>query len=199
MFKDIQKKLLLKYPLLWNTKFVPMVAIGLLLHLIFFGLGYLDGTIDFSNRNNLDIEVTCILFGVLLVIIIIILWLVNYFKNNSLKSFYSKSKYSLFYEWLQIFVVSTLLITFYLPFSVGKQLHQRSYYSLEETTNRCKTIATADMFIDGSFAETEIDSLASGLIDSLGNKIAQNYNPEDANTAEYATEKESMAVEAVAA
>ena len=199
MFKDIQKKLLLKYPLLWNTKFVPMVAIGLLLHLIFFGLGYLDGTIDFSNRNNLDIEVTCILFGVLLVIIIIILWLVNYFKNNSLKSFYSKSKYSLFYEWLQIFVVSTLLITFYLPFSVGKQLHQRSYYSLEETTNRCKTIATADMFIDGSFGETEIDSLASGLIDSLGNKIALNYNPEDADTAEYATEKESMAVEAVAA
>ena len=199
MFKDIQKKLLLKYPLLWNTKFVPMVAIGLLLHLIFFGLGYLDGTIDFSNRNNLDIEVTCILFGVLLVIIIIILWLVNYFKNNSLKSFYSKSKYSLFYEWLQIFVVSTLLITFYLSFSVGKQLHQRSYYSLEETTNRCKTIATADMFIDGSFGETEIDSLASGLIDSLGNKVAQNYNPEDADTAEYATEKESMAVEAVAA
>lgn len=173
MFKDIQKKLLLKYPLLWNTKFVPMVAIGLLLHLIFFGLGYLDGTIDFSNRNNLDTEVTCILFGVLLVVIVIILWLVNYFKNNSLKSFYSKSKYSLFYEWLQIFVVSTLLITFYLPFSVGKQLHQKSYYSLEETTNRCKTIATADMFIDGSFAETEIDSLASGLIDSLGNVINQ--------------------------
>ncbi|TXI68531.1 MAG: hypothetical protein E6Q46_00995 [Flavobacterium sp.] len=199
MFKDIQKKLLLKYPLLWNTKFVPMVAIGLLLHLIFFGLGYLDGTIDFSNRNNLDIEVTCILFGVLLVIIIIILWLVNYFKNNSLKSFYSKSKYSLFYEWLQIFVVSTLLITFYLPFSVGKQLHQKSYYSLEETTNRCKTIATADIFIDGSFGETEIDSLASGLIDSLGNKVALNYNPEDANTAEYATEQASMAVEAVAA
>lgn len=197
MFKDIQKKILLNYPLLWNTKFVPMVAIGLLLHLIFFGLGYLDGTIDFSNRNNLDIEVTCILFGVLLVIIIIILWLINYFKNNSLKSFYSKSKYSLFYEWLQIFVVSALLITFYIPFSVGKQLHQKNYYSLEETTNRCKTIATADMFIDGSFGETEIDSLASGLIDSLGNKVALNYNAEDANTAEYSTEQESIAVEAV--
>ena len=197
MFKDIQKKLLLKYPLLWNTKFVPMVAIGLLLHLIFFGLGYLDGTIDFSNRNNLDIEVTCILFGVLLVIIIIILWLINYFKNNSLKSFYSKSKYSLFYEWLQIFVFSVLLITFYIPFSVGKQLHQKNYYSIEETANRCKTIATADMFIDGSFGETEIDSLASGLIDSLGNKVALNYNAEDANTAEYSTEQESIAVEAV--
>ncbi|WP_291136693.1 hypothetical protein [Flavobacterium sp. UBA7663] len=191
MFKDIQKKLLLKHPLLWNTKFVPMVVIGLLLHLIFFGLGYLDGTIDFSNRNNLDIEVTCILFGVLLVIIIIILWLVNYFKNNSLKSFYSKSKYSLFYEWLQIFVVGTLLITFYLPFSVGKQLHQKSYYSLEETTNRCKTIATADMFIDGSFAQTEIDSLASGLIDSLGNKLVNNEISENYETQERAYETQA--------
>jgi hypothetical protein len=98
---------------------------------------------------------------------------------------------------LQIFVVSALLITFYIPFSVGKQLHQKNYYSLEETTNRCKTIATADMFIDGSFGETEIDSLASGLIDSLGNKVALNYNAEDANTAEYSTEQESIAVEAV--
>ena len=188
MFKDIQKKLLLKYPLLWNTKFVPMIAIGILIHIIFFGIGYIDGTIDFSNKNNLDIEATSIMFGVLVVIIIIILWLVNYFKNNSLKSFYSKSKYSLFYEWLQIFVISVLLITFYLPFSVGKQLHQKSYYSLEETTNRCKTIATADIFIDGSFADTEIDSLASGLIDSLGNKIVSNQNIEYNNSTEYSNE-----------
>src|SRR5690606_17488131 len=65
----------------------------------------------------------------------------------------------LFYEWLQIFVVSALLFTFYVPFHVGKQLHQKSYYSLEETTNRCKTIATADMFIDGSFGDTELDSI----------------------------------------
>mgnify|MGYP006150109831 CR=1 FL=1 len=55
MFKEIQKKLLLKYPLLWNTKFVPLLTIGLLLHFIFFGLGYMDGTIDFSNRKNINI------------------------------------------------------------------------------------------------------------------------------------------------
>ncbi len=199
MFKDIQKKLLLQYPLLWNTKFVPMIAIGILMHIIFFGLGYIDGTIDFSNKNNIDIIAFSIMIGILSVIIIVILWLVAYFKNNALKSFYSKSKNSLFFEWMQVFIICLLLITFYIPFSIGKQLHQKSYFSLEETTKRCKTISTADIFIDGSFADTEIDSLASGLIDSLGNKIALNYNPEDANTAEYATEQESMAVEAVAA
>ena len=171
MFKDIQKQLLLKYPLLWNTKFVPMLVIGLLFHLIFFGLGYADGTIDFSNKTNYDISTFSILFGVLFCIIVIILWLVNYFKNNSLKSFYSKSKDDLFYEWLQIFITYLLLITFYLPFHFGKQLHQKSYFSLEETKKRCEIISSAEIFIDGSFAQPEIDSLASGLIDSLGNKI----------------------------
>ena len=172
MLKDIQKQLLLKYPLLWNTKFVPMVVIGLAIHLIFFALGYLDGTIDFSGKIAFDLDVFSVMFGILLCLIIIILWLVNYFKNNALKSFYSKSKEAVFYEWLQIFVICTLLITFYIPFSVGKQWHQSSYYSLEETKRRCAVISSADMFIDGSFAETEIDSVASGLKTEIIDKVA---------------------------
>jgi hypothetical protein len=159
MFKDIQKKLLLKHPLLWNTKFVPMIFVGIFIHLIFFGLGYADGTIDFSNRTKIDIQAISILFGIILIIIIVILWLVNYFKNNGLKSFYSKSKNSLFYEWLQIFIIGLFLISFYIPFSIGKQLHQKSYYTLEETTKRCETISLADIFIDGSFGNTKLDSV----------------------------------------
>jgi len=169
MYQSLQKKLLLKYPLIWNTKFVQMFIFGILLHLVLFGLGYLDGTIDFSNQNNIAIEVTSILFGILVIILVLIIWLVFYFKNNALKSFYQKSKYSLFYEFFQILIICTLLTTFYIPFKVGKQFHQASYYSLEETQKRCKTIACADIFIDGNFKQTEIDSLASGLIDSLGN------------------------------
>lgn len=180
MFKNIQKNLLLKYPLLWNTKFVPMLLIGFIIHILFFGLGYIDGTIDFSNKIFVDIEVTAVLFGVLLVIIITILWLVNYFKNNSLKSYYSKSKNALFYEWIQIFIICLLLTTFYIPFNFGKQLHQRSYFSLEETKNRCETISLADIFIDGHFAETEIDSvlktnLTQEEIDSLGPNLNERF------------------------
>ena len=130
MFKDIQKKLLLQYPLLWNTKFVPMVAIGILMHIIFFGLGYIDGTIDFSNKNNIDIISFSIMIGILSVIIIVILWLVAYFKNNALKSFYRKSKNSLFFEWMQIFVICVLLISFYIPFSIGKQLKTGQNYKI---------------------------------------------------------------------
>lgn len=194
MFKEIQKKLLLKYSLLWNTKFVPLLTIGLLLHFIFFGLGYMDGTIDFSNRKNINIGTFSIMIGVLSVIIIFILWLINYFKNNALKSFYITSKYSLFFEWMQIFVICFFLVTFYIPFSVGKQFHQKSYFSFAEIKERCKIISTADLFIDGSFRQTEIDSLASGLIDSLGNTIKdEQSNNSNKNKPDYYAERVTAA------
>ena len=52
MFKDIQKKLLLKYPLLWNTKFVPMLIIGVIYHILYFILGYTEGSIDFTGKTH---------------------------------------------------------------------------------------------------------------------------------------------------
>ena len=36
MLKKLQKYLLLKQPLIWNTKFIPMLIIGLLLNVIYF-------------------------------------------------------------------------------------------------------------------------------------------------------------------
>lgn len=169
MFKNIQKQLLLKYPLIWNTKFVPMLAIGILFQILYFGIGYLSGSIDFSGKVYYESEISSVLFGILIAILTFIVWLVYYFKNNAFKSFYSKSKNALFYEWFQIFVISLLLVSFYLPFSIGKQLHERSYFSEIEATKRCKTIALADIFIDGYFAKTEIDSTKSVLKDSIIN------------------------------
>ena len=167
MLKDIQKKLLLKYPLIWNTKFVPMLIIGILFHVLYFGIGYLNGSIDFTGKHYYESETSAVMFGVLIAILIIIVWLVNYFKNNSLKSFYKKSKNALFYEWFQIFIICFLLVSFFIPYSIGKQLHERSYFSKTEATKRCEAIALADLFIDGYFAQTEVDSTASILKDTI--------------------------------
>ncbi len=169
MIKDIQKKILLKYPLIWNTKFVPMLVIGIFFNCLYFGIGFLNGNIDFSGRRNYDGETTAVMFGILLSILTAIVWLIFYFKNNALKSFYSKSKNALFYEWLQIFIISFLLISFYIPFSIGKQIHERNYFSKSEATKRCETIALADIFIDGYFAPTEVDSTTSILKDTVIN------------------------------
>lgn len=176
MFNKIQKKLLLKYPLLWNTKFVPMVCIGLLINLLYFFIGYADGAINFKERYDSDIDFTFFSFCFLISLVLLILWLVNYFRNNSLKSFYPKSKYSLFYEWIQILVIVLLLIGFYFPFEIGRKLHKTSYLTETEAKKRCEIISKADFFIDGSFGEAEVDSVNSVLKDTVidGEPVYQN-------------------------
>lgn len=169
MFKDIQKQLLLKYPLLWNTKFIPMVIVGVALNVIYFFIGYADGTLDFTKRYKSDIDFTFSSFSVLISLIILIIWLVSYFKNNSFKRYYTKSKNALFYEWIQILVIILLLSMFYFPFQFGKQLHKRMYLSEKEARERCETISSADFFIDGSFESAEVDKVNSVLRDSTVN------------------------------
>ncbi len=151
MFKNIQKYLLLNYPLLWNTKFIPMVIIGILLNIVSFIFGYLDGKIDFSTNEKPEIQFIYTAFCVLVVLVTIVLWLFSYFKNNAFKSFYSNKKYSLFNEWIQIFVILIVLVFFSVPFEIGKHLRQRNYLSEQEATKRCEIISKANVFIDGHF------------------------------------------------
>lgn len=169
MFGKIQKQLLLKYPLLWNTKFVPMICIGALINLLYFFIGYADGSIDFKERYDSDLDFTFFSFCFLISVVLLILWLVNYFRNNSLKSFYPKSKYSLFYEWIQILIIVLLLIGFFFPFEIGRKLHKQSYITEEVAKKRCEIISKADFFIDGSFGEAEIDSVNSVFNDTVIN------------------------------
>jgi hypothetical protein len=157
MFDKLQQKLLLQYPLLWNTKFVPMLAVGLLLHLAYFGFGFLTGGIDFSrsvdDSSFIQVSSDGIIYclAILLNLLLIIVWLVFYLKNNAFKSFYPKSKNALFYEWLQIFGILLLISSFTLTFGVGKNLRKQTYFSQTELKQRMETIAKADFFINGTF------------------------------------------------
>ena len=95
MFKNIQKYLLIHYPLLWNTKIIPLVFYAILIHIVFFIIGFANGAIDFTetetnyryNSNDGTFGFLCVLVTLLSIII----WVVSYFKNNALKSFYSKN------------------------------------------------------------------------------------------------------------
>lgn len=165
MFKNIQKQLLLKYPLLWNTKFIPMLIVGVIMNIIYFFIGYYDGTIDFTGEYIYGDNDDAVLgFGFLISAIILLLWFWFYSKNNSFKTFYVKSKNALFYEFMQILVIFILFFNFYIVYKIGEQYHNRSYYSYEEAKRRCEIIGLADIFIDGSFGATDLDSLKMGMI-----------------------------------
>ncbi len=155
MLKNIQKYLLLNNPLLWNTKIVPLSILLILINVIFFAIGFKNGEVDFTETNNNytynQSEPILIFIGVLISAIIIIIWLVYYFKNNAFKSFYPKENFGLFKEWLIIFSVAFLTAMFSVSYYYAKEVRVRNYFSKEEAIKRCETLSLGSIFIDGSY------------------------------------------------
>lgn len=154
MFKNIQQKLLLRHPLIWNVKFVPVLAITLIINLIFFVYGYLYGKIDFTSiaeDNFRTVSSFTAFFGIVIAILTLILWLVFYFRNNAFKSFYPKSKNQLYKEWLLILIICILNCNYYQSFEYAYKLRARHYFPQEEALRRMDIISKASIFIEGSY------------------------------------------------
>ena len=178
MLKKIQKYLLLNYPLLWNTKIVPFSILLIIINLIFFLIGFDRGKINFyeTNKNySYDSAEPIITFiGGLISVLIIIIWLVFYFKNNAFKSFYPKKNYDLFKEWLIIFVIGFLTTMFSVCYLFAKEVRVRSYFSEKEAKQRCEILSQGSIFLDGSFAVTYHDSISeSGDTTKVENNFAK--------------------------
>lgn len=157
MFQNIQKNLLLRHPLLWNTRIVPILAIALALHLIFFIVGYLRGAIDFTPEPEEYVFDALggiiVFFSISISILIFIFWLVYYTRNNAFKSFYPKSSTSLFKEWLIVFLVCLLNSAYFGSYFLGEDVRARGYFSEEEFSRRITVISMVSLFADGGFLE----------------------------------------------
>jgi len=175
MFKKIQKYLLIHHPLLWNTKIVPLTVIAILLHIIYFILGYADGAIDFTYISSYydlhENEKIIIVFSGLTSALTLVIWLVYYFKNNAFKSFYPKKTMSLYKEWLLILFGCFLVCAFSASFYYGKDVRARSYFSEEEAIKRCETLSLASFFTVGSSEQDEYM-----YFDSIGRKFNKRVN-----------------------
>lgn len=154
MFRTIQNYLLVRHPLLWNTKIVPATFILIVINLVFFIIGFFQGEINFTenqNTYNYGDDGMMVFFGILLSFLFIILWLVYYFKNNSFKTFYPKTNFSLFKEWLIIVFTCLLISLFTTSYFYGKDTRYRSYYSKEEARKRCEILSEGSFFVEGSY------------------------------------------------
>ena len=176
MFKNIQKYLLINHPLLWNLKIVPLSCILIVLNLIFFVIGYTNGAINFMETNDNYTyhkgDGFTIFFSILISLLVIILWLINYLKNNALKSFYPKNSFSLYKEWLLILLICFLNSSFILAYYYGKDVRIRSYYSEKEAKERCEILSEASFFINGSYSYN-IDYDSDELMDKATDKGAR--------------------------
>jgi len=161
MFKNIQHKLLLRYPLLWNMRIVPVIIAGLLLNIIFFAWGFDHGAVDFGPENSMyyidPTPAIVIMLSVVMAVLIVILWLVFYLRNNAFKSYYPIKGKALYKEWLLLVLACIINCTYSLSFMYGQDIRGRSYFSEEEFSHRIDVISMVSLFADGGFEDDGVD------------------------------------------
>lgn len=124
--------LLEKYPTLWNTKIVWVVLTTILLHVIFFTLGFFALTnpeiLHEYDAKSIFFKNGTVYISIILSILIIVVWLIYLFKNNAFKSFYPTTRFNLFKQFLCYLIIVFLAITFFLSYNVGiKQYITNTY------------------------------------------------------------------------
>jgi hypothetical protein len=159
MFKDLQNYLLLRYPLLWNIKIVPLLTAMLIIHAVFFIIGYVSGEIDFTETGigyylyKDDNAPLIIFFSVLIGVLVFIIWMVFYFRNNAYKSFYPISNTSLYKEWLLLALACIINCSYSASYLYAKDLRARNYFTEKEFLQRTDVLSMASLFAEGSFNE----------------------------------------------
>ncbi len=136
MIKKFNKYLLENHPLVWNTRLVWVLAALAGMHILFFIIGFMS---YLSPVNLHDISLFQLYFdsgfvwiGVLLSILILILWMNQYFKHNAFKLHYPKSNLSIYKEFLIIFLITLLSVTQYFSYTQGLKMRVSSLKTSEE-------------------------------------------------------------------
>lgn len=123
-YKRINNKLIEKYPTIWNTKIVWILLISLAIHLIYFALGLVRFIVpatlrtEYSFHNQTDGEQTNILTYIIMLLMIVV-WLSQLFKNNAFKNFYPHSSKKLFSTYIHYVIIFFAIISAPLSYTIG--------------------------------------------------------------------------------
>jgi hypothetical protein len=106
--------------------------------------------------------------GVLLSILVFILWMNKYFKQNAFKSFYPKKNASLFAEFVLIFIICFLNISFCIPYTEGFRQRISNSISTEQLEYEVDIVNKGEPFTLQGYNYRHIDRCVSApVFDSL--------------------------------
>ena len=123
MFKKINQHLITNYPLVWNLKLIWISLIGIGINLIafingFFSYQSISQLLDYNLFDSFYDD-GYVIFYFIVCLIIFILWLYYYIKNNRFKSKYPTSRNYLFKEFLSVFGIILLFMLIPNMFKLG--------------------------------------------------------------------------------
>lgn len=128
--KKINQYLLTNYPTIWNTKAHIIIPILLVIHALYFLLAY-SQPVSLNDISNISFypDEGLFSFSILLSGIMLIIWLVYYFRNNALKNLYPKSWPSLAGEFFIVLITSFLICGILFSFQKGATLKYNSFFN----------------------------------------------------------------------
>lgn len=157
--------LLEKYPTIWNTKIVWMLLAGMIVHILFFIIGYV------SHINPKSLQTTDVIddyyhdgiinVHLIISILMIVGWLIMMFKNNAFKNFYPNSKGKLFSQFIQYFVIIFVCTTFYFSYMIGFRMYINNKYPNAEMKQKIETINLGNAFLSQNLELYTLDNRLS--------------------------------------
>lgn len=150
MFKKLNQTLITKYPLIWNLKYIWILLAAIGINIV----AFIHGFLFFSKKSQLQesrlfdgfTDGGTFLNYIFVSIIILIIWLYFYIKNNRFKSFYPTSRNYLFKEFLALFLL--FFVFLYIPnsFKLGIKSKVANYISEEQYLKDIDVINRAQAF-----------------------------------------------------
>ncbi len=157
----IDSQLLERFPLLWVTR-APWVWLAtLILHLIFFALGWnvFKNPLLLQDYNADDIYVKngILLLSIICSVLMVVVWLIVLFRHNAFKNYYPTSRWQLFSSFLIFFIVFLLSSTFYTSYQFGYKAYIQTKYTDALYNKKLDQANLASAFLSFSEEDYTID------------------------------------------
>ena len=122
----MNKYLLERYPLVWNARLLPMLALASCGHIFFILLGWTAKNEDFNyyafNAIMVDFIGIPLLLHLVISILLLVVWLLYLSRNNAFKHFYPFPEEKLFLQWILYFLIVFASVSFVLSYAIVKGL-----------------------------------------------------------------------------
>lgn len=130
--KNFNRYLLEYHPAAWNTKIVWTLLSGMMIHVIFFFIGYISHA-DPKSLHKFNVMDDYFSDGMIFIhliisILMIVGWLILMFKNNAFKNFYPVTKWQMFSQFLQYFIIIFTCTSFFFSYMAGFKLFIKNTY-----------------------------------------------------------------------
>src|SRR5690606_27071488 len=148
IMQRLDNYLLTHYPLLWNLRIHWVWPVIIVLHLVFFSAGYVSVSLqDGLTWQTLRISGATASMAFLCGVLIGVLWLVFYFRNNAFKQFYPLPKGRLMGEFALIALTVFGMSSFAASYAGGAYGHVRALTQDTDIVREANVINLARHFI----------------------------------------------------